>query len=71
MKEKLTYDAAFEELKTLVDTLEGSDVAIEELASKVKRAEVLIGVCKKQLLDVEEQSQQILDRLEQQLNDKR
>ena len=71
MEEKLTYGAAFEELKTLVDTLEGSDVAIDELAIKIKRAEVLIGVCKAQLLDVEAQSRQIFDKLEQQLDDKR
>ncbi|MDR0790393.1 MAG: exodeoxyribonuclease VII small subunit [Bacteroidales bacterium] len=71
MEEKLTYSEAFGELKELVDTLEGSDVAIDELAVKIKRAEVLIGICKAKLLETEQQSQQIFDKLEQQPEDEK
>jgi exodeoxyribonuclease VII small subunit len=70
MEEKLTYGEAFSELKELVDTLESSDVLIDELTAKIKRAEVLIGICKAILLETQEQSQQIFDKIEQNSEDK-
>ena len=45
-KEEITYTAAFEELKAIVDQLENDSVSVDELTEKMKRATVLMKICR-------------------------
>ena len=63
MSEELTYTAAFEELQEIVNEIEEGEISVDELSAKVKRASVLIKVCKKKLTTTEEDVQGILKEL--------
>jgi exodeoxyribonuclease VII small subunit len=54
MKEP-TYSAAFEELKEIVDQLEHDDISVDELTEKMKRATVLLKICRDKLTKTEEE----------------
>ena len=55
-EEKITYTAAFEELKAIVDQLENDSVSVDELTEKMKRATVLMKICRDKLTKTEELS---------------
>lgn len=63
MKENPTYTQAFEELQQLVSEIEEGTISIDELSEKVKRAALLIKVCKAKLITTEEDVNQILKEL--------
>ncbi|MBQ1780228.1 MAG: exodeoxyribonuclease VII small subunit [Bacteroidales bacterium] len=54
MKEP-SYSAAFEELKEIVDQLEHDDISVDELTEKMKRATVLLKICRDKLTKTEEE----------------
>lgn len=68
--EKTTYTEAFEELKAIVQEMEDGDIGVDELSDKVKRAAVLIRICKNKLHQTEEDVQKILRELEESDNSK-
>ena len=43
---EMTYEEAFSELKEIVNSLEDSETKIDELETKLRRAESLIEFCK-------------------------
>jgi exodeoxyribonuclease VII small subunit len=55
MKEVMTYTAAFEELKEIVDQLENDSISVDELTEKMKRATVLMKICRDKLTKTEEE----------------
>lgn len=55
MKNELTYTAAFEELKEIVDQLENDSVSVDELTEKMKRATELMKICRDKLTKTEEE----------------
>lgn len=65
MKSEITYTAAFDELKTIVQEIESGDISVDDLSLKVKRATELIKVCKSKLTQTEEDVQKILKELEE------
>ena len=64
MSDQPTYTEAFEELQALVEEIEEGQISIDDLSEKVKRATVLIGICKNKLKDTEEDVSKILKELE-------
>ena len=60
MGTKITYTEAFAELQEIVAALENADIGIDELDAKVKRASVLLKVCREKLYKTE---QNVLDTL--------
>lgn len=64
MSEELNYQQAFEELQTIVDEMEEGEISVDELSDKVKRAALLIRVCRKKLSSTEEDVSQILEEIE-------
>lgn len=64
MSEEITYTAAFEELQEIVNEIEHGEISVDELSAKVKRASVLIKICKTKLTTTEEDVQKILKELE-------
>ena len=63
MKENLTYTAAFEELKEIVDQLENDSVSVDELTEKMKRATVLMKICRDKLTKTEEEVSKTIEEL--------
>ena len=65
MSEEITYTAAFEELQEIVNEIEQGEISVDALSAKVKRASVLIKICKTKLTTTEEDVQKILKELEE------
>ena len=49
MNDKPNYTGAFEELQEIVSEIEQGEISVDELAAKVKRAALLIKICKDKL----------------------
>ncbi len=64
MSEKLTYTEAFGELQEIVAEIEDGRISVDELSAKVKRAALLIKICKNKLTSTEEDVNKILKELE-------
>ena len=58
-KEKITYDKAYEELESILQSLESDESGIDLLANKVKRAYELITFCKEKLKLTEDELNKI------------
>ena len=63
MEKELTYTAAFEELKEIVDQLENDSVSVDELTEKMKRATVLMKICRDKLTKIEEEVNKTIEEL--------
>ena len=57
------YDAAFTELKSILDALQQDEIGVDALAEKVKRAADLIAFCSARLRTAEGEVQKVLDEL--------
>lgn len=64
MSKQYTYTDAFEELQIIVSEIERGEISIDELSEKVKRATLLIGVCKAKLTATEEEVNSLLANLD-------
>jgi exodeoxyribonuclease VII small subunit len=64
MNEELNYTRAFEELRTIVSEIEQGEISVDELSEKVKRASLLIKICKAKLTSTEEDVNKILKELD-------
>ena len=47
MSKEITYQNAIEELEQIVQEIENSEITVDELSTKVKRATKLISICNK------------------------
>jgi exodeoxyribonuclease VII small subunit len=65
MKNQTTYTAAFDELQQIVNEIEEGIISMDELSQKVKRAAMLIKICKTKLTQTEEDVNQILKELDE------
>lgn len=59
----LNYTDAFRELQEIVKKIEQGDILIDELSAKVKRAKVLIEICKSKLTETEEDVSKLIEGL--------
>ncbi len=64
MNEEPKYTEAYEELQRIVSEIETGEISVDELSEKVKRAALLIRICKNKLAATEEDVSQILKELE-------
>jgi exodeoxyribonuclease VII small subunit len=58
------YTEAFEELQQIVSEIEEGQISVDELSEKVKRAALLIKICKTKLASTEEDVNKILKELD-------
>jgi exodeoxyribonuclease VII small subunit len=58
------YTEAFEELQSIVTEIEQGEISVDELSHKVKRAAMLIKICKTKLTTTEEEVNVILRELD-------
>jgi exodeoxyribonuclease VII small subunit len=63
-EKEIKYTEAFDELQQIVEEIESGEISVDELSEKVKRASVLIAVCKEKLFKTEDDVNQILKELE-------
>ncbi len=64
MKEKkLTYEAAYEELKEIAADIEAETVSVDVLAEKLKRASFLLEFCKTKLKNTEQEVSNIIQQM--------
>lgn len=61
----MNYTDAIEELEKIVQEIEGSEISVDELSAKVKRASELIRFCKKTLYNTETEVDKILKDLKE------
>jgi exodeoxyribonuclease VII small subunit len=64
MKETLTYEAAYSELKEIASEIEMESVSVDVLATKVKRASELIAYCQTKLRSTEQEVHNIIKQME-------
>jgi exodeoxyribonuclease VII small subunit len=64
MNEQLKYAEAFDELQKIVSEIEEGHISVDELSDKVKRAAILINICKAKLSSTEEDVNKILKDLD-------
>lgn len=64
MKEKLTYEKAFSELKTIVDEIEEGTIKLDMLKDKIDRATELITFCRGRLRMTEEEFNKAVEKLD-------
>ena len=58
------YAEAFEELQSIVTEIEQGEISVDDLSEKVKRAALLISICKTKLRTTEEDVNLILKELD-------
>jgi exodeoxyribonuclease VII small subunit len=58
------YSEAFDELQQIVSEIEEGQISVDELSEKVKRAALLIKICKTKLASTEEDVNKILKELD-------
>lgn len=64
-KQKRTYTEAVAELEQILSELENnSDVNMDVISEKVKRAAILMEFCKKQLHELDEELEKMLEQLD-------
>lgn len=65
-KQKTTYSEAVAELEQILATLENSqEINMDVISEKVKRAAVLIELCKKQLQELDADMEKIISDLKE------
>jgi exodeoxyribonuclease VII small subunit len=64
MSKEPNYTEAFEELQEIVLEIEQGEISVDALSEKVKRAAILIKICKMKLTSTEEDVARILKELE-------
>lgn len=64
MTKEQNYTEAYQELQDIVSEIEGGEISVDQLSGKVKRAALLIKICKKKLTATEEDVTKILKDLE-------
>ena len=63
MSKTISYTEAFEELQQIVQELESSEINVDELSKKIKRANSLLKICQDKLSKVEEDVNEIIEEL--------
>lgn len=64
MGTKITYTEAFIELQKIVEEMENSEISIDELDAKVKRASSLLKICREKLFTTEQNVLETLKNIE-------
>lgn len=62
------YKEAFDEIQAIVSEIESGEIPVDILSEKVKRAALLIEICRKKLSSTEEDVNKILSELDSEGN---
>jgi len=62
-KNEITYAQAIEELEAIVKRMENEDIEVDELSETVKRAGILIRICREKLKVTEQEVNNLLTEI--------
>ena len=60
-KQELKYEDAVRQLETIVDKLESNELGIDQLSSELKKAQLLIKLCKEKLTTTDTEIKKLFD----------
>ena len=60
---KIKYTEAYSELKQIVEEMENSEITIDDLDVKIKRAAELLKICKEKLYETENSVKNVLSEM--------
>lgn len=63
MTEDISYTEAHNELQEIVSEMENSEISIDDLDRKIKRASELLKICKDKLFKTEKSVQDVLEEI--------
>lgn len=63
MTDKISYTEAHEELQEIISEMENSEINIDELDNRIKRASKLLKICKDKLFKTERNVQDVLEEI--------
>lgn len=63
MSKKISYTEAYNELQDIVSEMENSEINIDLLDTRIKRASELLKICKDKLFKTEKNVQDILEEI--------
>jgi exodeoxyribonuclease VII small subunit len=63
MGKQTTYTKAFDELQQIVEEMENSQINVDDLDVKIKRASELLKICRDKLYKTEKSVQKVLDEI--------
>ena len=63
MSKEQSYTEAYQELQQIVTEMENSEITIDELDIRIKRASELLKICKEKLFKTEKNVQGILEEI--------
>lgn len=63
MQDNISYTDAIQELEAIVSKIENEDITVDDLAEKVKRASLLIKICRDKLTKTEQDVNAVLKEL--------
>ncbi|NOX48016.1 MAG: exodeoxyribonuclease VII small subunit [Chlorobi bacterium] len=63
MGKETTYTKAFDELQQIVEEMENSQINVDDLDVKIKRASELLKICRDKLYKTEKSVQKALDEI--------
>lgn len=63
MEDNITYTDAFNQLQKIVKDMDDAHISIDDLAENIKRATVLIGICKDKLTQTEDEVNKVMSDL--------
>lgn len=63
MSSKISYTEAYNELQKIVSEMENSEINIDDLDVRIKRASELLKICKDKLYKTEKNVQEILEEI--------
>lgn len=63
MSDEISYTAAHKELQEIVLEMENSQITVDELETKIKRAAILLKICKDKLFKTEKEVQDVLKEI--------
>ncbi len=61
-KKNISYQEAMTEIETILAQMNSSDLQLDQLAQKVKRANELMAICKEKLRKTKEDVEKILEK---------
>lgn len=60
-EEKLTYEEAMKRLENLTAQMENGDITIDQMADKLRQAQIWMRQCREQLYEAEKKCQSLLE----------
>ena len=69
-KTEISYQDAVREIEEIISKIESGELNVDQLTDKVKRASLLLEICRKKLKTVDEEISRIIDGMKEDASSK-